>query len=326
MSARARILAITPIDPIRGLREALEKIGDVTCLPDASPEEVQRQAADADAIFTNPNRSKVYLSDKILGAGSRLKVVCTASTGTNHIDLSFAKSRGIQVLSLTEERETINKISSTAEHAFALFLSALRKIPQGWDAVRAGGWDCEPFVGRQVSALTAGVIGYGRLGRFFCRYAQALGAKTLAYDPYQNDFEAGVRSVGLDELLAASDVVSLHVHVTAETTGMLSAAQLARLKPGVIIVNTARGEIVDETALVAFLRKNPAAVYATDVVAEETRNRDKSPILAYGKTSGQVIVTPHVGGMTEEARGIAFLRAAELLGIYFAHTAAERRA
>lgn len=326
MSARLRILAITPIDPIRGLRTALEAIGEVVCLPDAGSEEVMRRAADADAIFTNPNRSKVYLSDKILGAGSRLKVVCTASTGTNHIDLAFAKSRGIQVLSLTEERETINKISSTAEHAFALFLAALRKVPQGWDAVRAGGWDCEPFVGRQIGALTVGVIGYGRLGRFFCRYAQAFGAQTLAYDPYQKNYEAGVRPVGLDELLADSDVVSLHVHVTAETTGMLGAAQLARLKPGAILVNTSRGEIVDEAALVGFLKKNPAAVYATDVVAEETRNREQSPILAYGKTSGQVIVTPHVGGMTEEARSIAFLRAAELLALYFSRPAAERRA
>lgn len=317
MNSPPRILVMTPVDRIKGIAEALARVGKVHYCPDPSIEEVMLAAGEVEGIFTNPNKSRVFLSREILEAAKNLKVICTASTGTNHIDMAFAAQKGITVLSLTEERETINKISSTAEHAFALFLSTIRRIPQGHDSVLQGHWDYEPFVGRQISALCVAVIGYGRLGRMFAGYARAFGARVLACDPYQRQYDSGVEAMPISEVLKNADVISLHVHVNPETTRMINRESLSMAKESLLLVNTSRGEIVDEAAMVNFLKTRPLARYATDVIAGEIQNRLASPILEYAAHSKQVIITPHIGGMTEEAQQIAYGRAVERLTEFF---------
>ena len=161
------ILVITPIKHIPGVIEILNSVGNITFIDDPSLDDVIKIISNFDAIFTNPNKSKVFIGKELIDAGTKLSVICTASTGTNHIDKKYCKVKNIKVISLTEERKIINKISSTAEHAFALMLSSLRKIPQSFDSVKSFNWDYEPFIGRQLDHLTIGVIGYGRLGTYF---------------------------------------------------------------------------------------------------------------------------------------------------------------
>lgn len=310
------ILVITPIRHIDGVSAILEKAGRVTYLDDPSEAQVLERIGKFEAIFTNPNKSNVYLSKKVLDAAKALKAICTASTGTNHIDLEYAHAKNIKVLSLTEERETINKISSTAEHAFALMMASLRKIPQGWDSVKRGEWDYEPFIGRQVSELTVGVIGYGRLGKLFAGYARAFGARVLAYDPYKTIYDAGIEQAERNAALSLSDVISFHVHVTPETLEMVDTGWFSKMKPDVLLVNTARGDIMKESDLLSFLDKNLRAFYATDVLADETRSKGSSPVLKSALTSKQILITPHVGGMTREGQKIAYQRAAVMLEEY----------
>ena len=180
-----KILVITPVRHILGVPEVLNSIGEVTYMDDPSAEEVVSVIGDYDAIFTNPNKSKVFIGKEILDAAKSLKVICTASTGTNHIDKSYVAELGIPIIALTEERDVINRISSTAELAFSLTLASLRHVVKSHKAVLEGEWNYERYIGRQMNCLTIGSIGYGRLGSMYSKYCKAFDSRVLVYDPYK---------------------------------------------------------------------------------------------------------------------------------------------
>jgi D-3-phosphoglycerate dehydrogenase len=311
---KSKILVITPVRHIAGVPEILEDAGQVTYMDDPTLSEVIEAVGEYDALFTNPNKSKVFIGRDVINAAKKLKVICTASTGTNHIDKAYAAEKSLPILALTEEREVINRISSTAELAFALTLTGLRHVVRSHNAVLTGEWDYTRYIGRQMNCLTIGVIGYGRLGTMYSRYCQAFGSRVLVYDPYKTmDRDGPEHVIDLSALLRESDVVAIHVHVTAETLGMMNMACFAQMKKDVLLVNTSRGDIVNEPDLVTFLRANPQARVATDVLADEIRHRLESPLLQYAHVSKQVIITPHIGGMSREAQEIAYGHAARQL-------------
>ena len=312
-----KILVITPINHINKVSETLKSIGEVTCLENPELDDVLNIISDFDALYTNPNKSNVFIGKEIMEKGVSLKVICTASTGTNHIDKDFACSKKITIISLTEERALINKISSTAELAFALMISALRNVPESFDSVKKGEWNYEPYIGRQLDHLTVGVIGFGRLGGYFAHYCQAFGSRILIYDPYKVVKNEGYEQVDLKVLLKESDIISLHVHVNDETTGMVDDSWFSQMKPNTLIVNSARGDVCNEAQLINFLKKNPGAKYATDVIANEIVNKNDSIIIEYSKKSSQILVTPHIGGMTREGQMLAYNHAAKLLENFF---------
>jgi D-3-phosphoglycerate dehydrogenase len=317
-SIRPRILVITPVRHIMGVSEILESIGAVTYLDDPSFKEVVAEIGPYDAIFTNPNKSKVFIGKEILDVAKRLKVICSASTGTNHIDKFYAAQLGLQILALTEEREVISRISSTAELAFALTLASVRRVVCSHNDALSGEWDYTKYIGRQMNCLTVGVIGYGRLGTMYANYCKAFGSRVLVYDPYKTVEDDVIEQVDrLEKLLSASDVVALHVHVTDETYQMIDEAALSNMKSNVVLINTSRGDIVNEINLVDFLRKNPESSVGTDVLADEVRNRLASPLLAFAEESNQLILTQHIGGMTRDAQEIAYSHAAKMLANYF---------
>ena len=313
------VLVITPVKHIAGVAETLESIGQVTYMDDPSASEVIACIAMYDAIYTNPNKSKVYIGKEVIDSAKNLKVICTASTGTNHIDKAYVAEKGLPILALTEERHIIERISSTAELAFSLTLASLRHVVQGHNAALQGEWDYTKYIGRQMNCLTIGVIGYGRLGSMYAKYCQAFGSRVLVFDPYKTVDKEGLKQVGdLKELLATSNVIALHVHVNEETQGMINAECLSHMRDDVLLVNTSRGDIVNEDDLVDFLSNNPQARVATDVLADEVRNRLSSPLLNYASKSKQVTITPHIGGMTREAQEIAYSHAARRLKDFFA--------
>lgn len=314
---KPKILVITPVRHIQGVSTILESFAEVIYNDHPSLSEVVALLPGKQAIFTNPNKSNVYIGQEVMDAGGDLKVICTASTGTNHIDKPLAASRGLPILSLTEERSFINRISSTAEHAFALMLAALRHIPSSLESVKLGEWDYTRFIGRQMDHLTVGVVGYGRLGGMFSRYCSAFGARVLVYDPCKQVDDARHEQVALDDLLTQSDVISLHVHATDKTRNLMDQSWFAKMKPTVLLVNTARGDVVFEPDLIPFLKRNPLAMLATDVVADEVQNKATSPLIALARESSQVIITPHIGGMTREGQEIAYGHAADMLRHFF---------
>ena len=313
-----KILVITPLLHIKDVKNVLESIGHVDYLDDPSDADVHKIIHDYDAIYTNPNKSKVFIGKALLDLAKKLKVIVTASTGTNHIDKVYAKKNSIPIISLTEERHVIERISSTAELAFGLTLSSIRNIVKSHNKALNGEWDYTHYIGRQMNSITVGVIGYGRLGKMYAKYCQSFGAKVIVYDPYLEVIEKKINQVDdIVKLINMSDVISIHVHVSDETTNMIDKVFFKEMKSDVIIINTARGEVINEIDLVEFLKNNSDAKIATDVLTDEIRDRKNSPLFKYALKSDNVIITQHIGGMTREAQEIAYGHVATLLKKFF---------
>ena len=304
-----KILCITPIDHIPGVKELLSSLGELIINPDPSNEDINNMEKDFDIIFTNPNKSKIFIGRELFSDWNNLICVCTASTGTVHVDKDFLKERGIELISLTKEYDVINTISSTAELAFTLMMASLRKILPANKSVQEEVWDYESFVGRQMDKLNIGIFGYGRLGSMFAKYSEVFGSKIFIYDPYKDIPDNFIKLKDKTDQLNKIDVISIHMHVNDETNKEF----FQKLKPSVLIINTSRGELVNENELIEFLIENPLAHIASDVLSGEIFGFKKSKLYQYSKESSQVLLTPHIGGMTIDAQEIAYSHAANLL-------------
>ena len=300
-----KILCITPIKHLNGVFTELSKHGDVKYQPDFTRSDLKSylNKNDVDWIFTNPNKQNFILDGSIL-KGSSIKGINTASTGLNHIDLDYCEENNIEVWSLKDDYELINDLPSTSELAFGLMMSLLRKIPSGFDHVKRGDWDYEPFVGHQVKGKTIGVVGYGRLGKIMCKLFDGWNVNLLGYDP--NEFVTTARGVPLNDLLKESDVVFLHVHVTDDTRGMVDEEFLSKMKKGSYLINTSRGELVDEDSIIKSISDGHLHGYGTDVIADEFGEIQKSKLVEMSRFSDKIIITPHVGGMTIEGQTKAY--------------------
>lgn len=306
-----KIVCITPVKHLNGVFEKMEMYGEIIYEPEityAALKDLLAVDKSIDYLFTNPNKQPFKL-DKDLLQGSSIKIINTASTGLNHIDMEACKELEIAVWSLTQDYELIKQLPSTAELSFGLMMALLRKIPESFVAVQNYEWDYEKYIGRQAKGLTVGIIGYGRLGHFMAKYCEAFGMKVLVCDPYKNVYL--YEQVTLEELTKRSDVISLHVHVTPETKGMVNAQLLQNAKKGSYIINTSRGEIVDEGAVVEAIKQGMVAGYGADVLVDEFSDITKSPIIQAAKEGYNVIITPHTGGMTWEGQQLAYTHAVE---------------
>lgn len=259
-----------------------------------------REIAAADVLWV---RLRNRIDAKLMAAAPGLKIIASPTTGLNHIDTDEAKRQGIEVISLRNESAFLRDIRATAELTIALILALLRNLPAASRHVREGGWDRDLFKGRELYGMTAGVVGYGRLGRIVARYLRAFDVDVLAADPFvpEDQVEPGVRLVPLPELLAASDLVTLHVNLTHETEGVFGAAEFARMKPGAWFINTARGELIDEAALLEALRSGRLAGAAVDVLTGEQEGVADNRLAAWVREHDNLIVTPHIGGCTGES-------------------------
>lgn len=255
----------------------------------------------------------VRLTRSILEVAPSLKVVVTPSTGVDHLDLDALQERGIVVLSLKDDRALLDKITATAELAWALTLACARRLPGAVAAAGQGHWAREQFRGHQLACKTLGILGCGRLGSIVAQYGQAFRMKVIGCDRLPLRL-AGVEPVGFDELLARSDVLTIHIHATPENRGLIGREALARMKPGAILINTSRGSIVDEGALIESLAEGRLAGAGLDVIDGEWRkDLDRHPLVVYARSHENLIITPHIGGVTYESQGMAHAAAARKL-------------
>ncbi len=241
-------------------------------------------------------RSQTRVDEELLRAASpRLSVVGVASVGTDRIDLAAATAAGVMVVNAP----TGNTIAA-AEHTMALMLSMLRRIPAADASVRRGEWERSSFTGVELRGRVLGIIGLGKIGKQVARRALAFDMKVMAYDPYltaEQASEAGARLVGLPELLLAADVISVHTPLTQQTRGMIGTTHLDAMKPGVHLLNVARGGIIDEAALARALASGHVAGAAIDVFATEPMAPD-NPL----RSAPNTVLTPHLGASTREAQ------------------------
>lgn len=226
----------------------------------------------------------------------RAKWVVVAATGTDHLDRMALEEAGVRILSLRGERAFLETISATAELALGLLLALARRIPWAFDGVRRGAWDRDAFRGLELRGLRAGIIGFGRLGRMMARYLDAMGMEVSAYDPHAPVTAPARAAESLDALLAESDVVSLHVPLDGTTHGLIGRARFARMKRGALLVNTSRGAVIDEGALLDALRDGVLGGAALDVLADESAVSSSHALVAHAATHDNLLLTPHIGG------------------------------
>ncbi len=260
--------------------------------PGLSPEELRKILPEYDGLII---RSGTKVTADVIEAGKKLRVIGRAGIGVDNVDLGAATARGIIVMN-TPEGNTV----TTAEHAISLMTSLARQIPQATASMRAGKWEKTKFNGKELYEQTLGVIGLGNIGSIVADRARGLRMRVIAFDPIVSDERAqrlGVDLVSLDELFKQSDVISVHVPLTESTRGLVGKDAFAKMKKGVLLVNAARGGIVDEAALLEAIQSKKVAGAALDVFAEEPPPKDH-PLLA----REEVIFTPHIGAATEKAQ------------------------
>jgi D-3-phosphoglycerate dehydrogenase len=254
------------------------------------------------------------LDRETIRAVSRLKVIATPTTGLDHIDLAAAQSRGIAVLSLRDDKEFLSRITATAELAWGLLLSVVRRLPWAVQAAHSGDWARDRFRGHQLSGKTLGIIGYGRLGRIVAEYGKAFRMRVLATDVSEVVPADYVERMPLSELLPQADVISIHVHLTDQTRGMLGPPEFAQMKHGAVLINTSRGAIIDESALLSALQSGALLGAGLDVIEGEWRtDLAQHPLIAYAASHQNLIISPHIGGVTFESQRMAYARTVEMI-------------
>ena len=236
----------------------------------------------------------------------RLRAIISNPTGVPHIDMAAAAERGIAVFSLRDEQEFLATITPTAEHAFGLMLALLRNTPWSFAAALEGEWKRFDFgAPAMLSRLSLGLVGMGRLGRLMSRYGSAFGMKVRFFDPYvETGADGAEKLANLSELAALSDVISIHAPANHETRHLIDSGVLAECRPGAVLINTARGELVDEVALLAALDEGRLAGAALDVLDGEYEPGFKAAehaLVAYARGHRNLLLTPHIGGSTEDA-------------------------
>lgn len=259
--------------------------------PPQSPEELAAIIPEYDGLVV---RSGTKVTAEALEKADNLKVIGRAGVGTDNIDKEAATKRGIVVMNVPGGNTV-----STCEHAFALLFALCRHVPAAHESMMAGRWDRKLYNGIEVRGKTLGIVGVGRIGGEVAKRAQAFGMEVLAFDPILTELKAeslGVELVDLDELLKRSDIVSLHAPKTDKTNNMIAAAQLKTMKPTALIINCARGGLVNEKDLADALKNKTIAGAALDVYTSEPL--EENPFLGLDN----VVTTPHLAASTDEAQ------------------------
>lgn len=251
-------------------------------------------------------RSETKVTDDLMRETPQLRVIGRAGVGVDNIDVPSATARGIVVMN-APDGNTI----TTAEHTMALLIALARSVPQANSSLRSGRWERKNFVGVELQGKTLGIIGLGRIGRAVASRARAFGMTSVAYDPFialEQIRDLEIEGASLEEVFARADFLTVHTPLTSETRGIVGREAFSRMKPGVRIINCARGGLVDETALAEAIKAGIVAGAALDVFEKEPPPADH-PLLALP----EVIATPHLGASTTEAQeGVAFTVAEQM--------------
>lgn len=289
------------------LRDAFEAKFDITYAFNAPAKEVVKLLPQAE-IWLTGTCPPYKIDQSILMAGEQLSLIATPSTGTNHIDVSYVTERKIKLLSI-KESPVIERIYASSEFTFSLLLAMVNKIPMSTEAARGGVWREQEHLFRSIElhGKVLGLIGYGRIGRKMARFANSFGMTILVFDPYVSVEEDYVKQVESKvELLRESDIVSLHYHLDENTALSFTSEDFNLMKNGSYFLNTARGELVDERAMLEVLRKGKLKAAAVDVISNEHLvDKWNHPVIRYARENENLLVSPHIAGCTVDSEAKA---------------------
>jgi D-3-phosphoglycerate dehydrogenase len=253
---------------------------------------------------------KVPITDAMVASAANLKIISCATTGSDHIERTELNRKGIPVRTLMEDKALLLNLTPAAELSWALLMACARMLPAAINHVKTGGWDREQFPGIMLNGKRIGIIGCGRIGTWMSRYAHAFGMDIVGFDPFIDKFPPRITPVSLEELARTSDFITLHVPLTDGTKKLFSEKHFAAVKTGAILINTSRGAVIDEQALLDALESKRIKAAGLDVLTAEP-DIERSALFHYAQTHDNLILTPHCGGFSHDAVKIVCRRAAE---------------
>lgn len=313
----ANILLVEPQDFPVEAETVLNTVGTMTKGP-FSRDELKVAVRDADIIIV---RLAHMIDRDLIADAHNLKAIVTATTGLNHIDLNYAEERGIEVLSLKGETAFLETVSPTADLTFGLILSLLRHIPSATQDVLDCRWNRDDYKGYDLRGKTLGIYGLGRIGRKVARMALAFDMNVIAYDIAPKPMD-GVSFVSEQALLGAADIVSLHIPYGDNLKSFFDANKFGQMKQSAYFINTARGELVDEDALLNALTQKRIAGAALDVLDSEYGASEawlkSHPLIEYAVRNKNLLITPHIGGASYDSMARVEIFMAEKLKQFLA--------
>ena len=294
MAFNQSVLICDQVAPI--LQDILKKNGlKITYEPEITPDQIKQKIANFEIVIV---RSRTKLTKDIIEKANKCKIIARVGVGLDNIDENAAKEKGIRVINAAE-----GAMNAVAELVLGLMLSLAREIPRADREIRNGNWLKKELVGTELSGKYLGIVGLGNIGKKLAKHARALNMNIIGYDviPIPDEFvrEVGLIKTDLDTLLSSSDYVSFHVPFTSETHHLVNSQRLAKMKKTAYLINTSRGEIIDEDALYDALKNGKIAGAALDVFEKEPATGNKLATLP------NVICTPHIGAQTKEAQTLA---------------------
>ena len=249
-----------------------------------------------------------YIDNEIFGQAKNLKIIASPSTGTNHINVKQAENQGIKICSI-KTSDFLKNIHASSEHTFALLLAMIKKIPLVASRAKYGEWREKEheFRSIELNGRTIGIIGYGRIGSNLARYCHAFGMKILAFDPFKTIAESYVCQVSnREELLKNAEIVSINYHLSSETANSFGKNEFDLMQDGAYFLNTARGEIVEESAMLEVLKSGKLKAAAVDVISNETQlEKWNHPLIKFARENDNLIISPHTAGLTIDSESKA---------------------
>lgn len=292
-----RVIYLGGVEGFEATQEELLGVAEVVHVA-ANSEDVAREIKTAAAVLDASMRIKI--TDEMVGAASELQIISCATTGSDHIARTSLNARGIPVRTLKEDPEFLQDLTPAAELSWLLLMACARKFPPALKHVLDGNWQRELFPGLMLNGRRLGLIGCGRIGGWMARYAHAFGMDVIGYDPYLATLPATIRAASLDEVFTSSDFVSIHVHLSQETEGMVTQRHFDLMKRGAVFINTSRGALVDESAMLDALESGQLGAAGLDVLNGEPKIAEH-PLVVYACTHDNLFITPHCGGFSPDA-------------------------
>ena len=314
------LLVTAPTHFLEGIREEIEKNYKVTYAYGASYSQLKEVVSEVDGWIVDPG-ANYRIDFNLLSMSKKLKILVSPSTGSDHVDLNYLNNESITFDCLKGKEHIIKEIHASAEFSFALLIAMIRKLVPAAKYASDGFWreKEEELRGIELHSKTIGIIGYGRIGMKMARYCNAFGANILIYDPFQEKDQDWITQVDtMDELLEVSDINTVHVHLDDSTRNLIGEREFSLMKKQSYFLNTARGGVVDEDALIAALENGTLIAAAVDVISgEQENNIDSHPLVKYSKQSDRLLLTPHIAGATVDSQYKAFNFALKRVNEFF---------
>jgi D-3-phosphoglycerate dehydrogenase len=295
MSQPVRVLYLGPEEMLGLLQEQLGAGYLVTfAIEDAA---ARRELLDAHYVLDAYMR--VRFDAEMLGSATNLRAFVTATTGADHVDQKALEARGLPLLTLRGQ-PVLRELTPAAELSWLLLMACARKLRAPVEDVLNGVWDRNRHPGLMLKGRTLGIVGCGRIGQWMARYAQAFGMQRIGYDPHLDTWPSEITQRTLPQLLQEADAVTIHVPLNDATRGLIGAREFELMRPGTILVNTSRGEIVDEAALLRALESGKVGAAGLDVLMGEP-DVAAHPLRTYAQRHQNLTITPHIGGFSPDA-------------------------